>query len=144
MQDTLAFAGLEDLLLPETGNEGVQEEEEENSGVKSWHELKRGGEDKRLLDEMEDLIEESKAGGRLGLRRSSVFQIMEKLLQDVAWRRKLKALGLMSIFIQNVVDDHSDPVSRFPTCVLLTGDSVTFDADCHSSCSKACSSDGFR
>lgn len=110
MQDTLGFMGLEDFLAPEVGDQGVQEEEEEISGVKSWHELKHGGEDKRLLDEMEDLIEESKAGGRLGIRRSSVLQIVEKLLKDVAWRRKFKTLGLMSIFIQNVTDGHSDPV----------------------------------
>ena len=79
--------------------------------MKSWHELKRGGEDKRLLDEMEDLIEEAKSGKRLGLRRSIVLQIAEKLLNDEQWRRKFKALGLMPTFIQNVADAYTDPVS---------------------------------
>lgn len=85
--------------------------EEEDLGVRSWHELKRGGQDKRLLDEMEDLIEECKSGGRLGLRRSSVLQIVDKLFGDVEWRRKFKGLGLMSMFIQTVADAHTDPVS---------------------------------
>jgi hypothetical protein len=84
--------------------------EEDDPGVKSWHELKRGGEDKRLLDEMEDLIEECKASGRIGLRRSSVLQIVQKLFDDITWRRKFKALGLMSTFIQNVKDAKDDPV----------------------------------
>jgi hypothetical protein len=60
---------------------------------------------------MEDLIEECKnEGRRLGLRRASVLQIVEKLLNDITWRRKFKGLGLMSTFIQNVEDAHTDPV----------------------------------
>ena len=106
MQESFPF---EELWQPEPLQE-MNGQEEEDSGVKSWHELKRGGEDKRLLDEMEDLIEECKFGGRLGLRRSSVLQIVEKLFNDITWRRKFKGLGLMSTFIQNVADAYSDPV----------------------------------
>jgi len=91
--------------------------EDEESVVKSWHELKRGGEDKRLLDEMEDLIEECKnEGKRLGLRRVSVLQIVVKLFNDITWRRKFNGLGLMSTFIQNVEDARTDPVY---TCLLI-------------------------
>jgi hypothetical protein len=104
----LGIPGLDELWQPE----GIQEQDddEEDVGVKSWHELKRGGEDKRLLDEMEDLLEESKSGGRLGLRRTSVLQIVDKLFNDVSWRRKFKALGLLSAFTRNVADANSDPV----------------------------------
>ena len=84
--------------------------EEEDPGVRSWHELKRGGQDKRLLDEMEDLIDQCKAGGRLGLRRSSVLQIVENLCGDVEWGRKFTGLGLMSMFIDVVADADADPV----------------------------------
>jgi hypothetical protein len=109
-QDLTGIPGLDELWQPEA----VQEvDEEEDVGVKSWHELKRGGEDKRLLDEMEDLLEESKVGGRLRLRRSSVLQIVEKLLNDVLWRRKFKALGLLSTFVRNVADASLDPVCSF-------------------------------
>jgi Wings apart-like protein regulation of heterochromatin len=106
VQESLIF---EELWQPEEPSQQINDEEED-SGVKSWHELKRGGEDKRLLDEMEDLIEECKVDGRLGLRRSSVLQIVQKLSNDVTWRRKFKALGLMSNFIQNVEDAYIDPV----------------------------------
>jgi Wings apart-like protein regulation of heterochromatin len=106
-QDLTGIPGLDELWQPEA----VQEvDEEEDVGVKSWHELRRGGEDKRLLDEMEDLLEDSKAGGRLGLRRSSVLQIVEKLFNDGSWQRKFKALGLLSTFVRNVADAYSDPV----------------------------------
>ena len=84
--------------------------EEEDSGVRSWHELKRGGQDKRLLDEMEDLIDQCRAGGRLGLRRSSVLQIVENVYGDVEWGHKFKGLGLMSMFIEIVADADADPV----------------------------------
>jgi len=100
--------GLEDLW--NTDPDPPDSPMEDDPGVKSWHELKRGGEDKRLLDEMEDLIEECKSSGRIGLRRSSVLQIVQKLFDDITWRRKFKALGLMSTFIQNVKDAKDDPV----------------------------------
>lgn len=101
--------GLEDLWTTEP-DISAEQIDEEDPGVKSWHELKRGGQDKRLLDEMEDLIEDCKASGRIGLRRSSVLQIVQKLFNDATWRRKFKALGLMSNFIQNVKDAPIDPV----------------------------------
>ena len=84
--------------------------EEEDLGVRSWHELKRGGQDKRVLDEMEDLIDQCNASGRLSLRRSSVLQIVEKLFADVEWRRKFKGLGSMSMFIEVMADADADPV----------------------------------
>lgn len=112
-QGSMRYSGLDNLWPAQEEKPDVVEEEELDPGVKSWHELKRGGEDKRLRDEMEDLIEECKVGGRIGLRRSSVLQIVDKLLKDVNWRKKLKALGLMSSFVQNVADAHVDPVIQF-------------------------------
>jgi len=109
LQDSFSLEAFDALFASEP--RAKEPEEEEEIGVKSWHELKRGGEDKRLLDEMEDLIEEAKPGKRMGLRRSVVLQIVEKLLNDVQWRRKFKALGLMSTFIQSVSDAYTDPVS---------------------------------
>ena len=108
-QETLAFEEFWHQPPEEQGPSQV--EEEEDYGVKSWHELKRGGKDKRIIDEMEDLIEECKPGGRLGLRRLSILQVVEKLFNDVTWRRKFKGLGLMSNFIQNVQDAYTDPVT---------------------------------
>lgn len=107
-QETLAFEQFWHQPPEEQGPSQV--EEEEDYGVKSWHELKRGGKDKRLIDEMEDLIEECKPAGRLGLRRLSILQVVEKLFNDDTWRRKFKGLGLMSTFIQNVQDAYIDPV----------------------------------
>jgi hypothetical protein len=121
------FEGLDELWQPQESQ--AVEEEEEDVGVKSWHELKRGGEDKRLLDEMEDLIEECKSGGRIGPRRSSVLQIVEKLLNDNAWRKKFKALGLMSTFVHHVADAHSDPVLSRLISVNL--DSLTYGIAVH-------------
>jgi len=93
--------------------------EEEDLGVRSWHELKRGGQDKRVLDEMEDLIDQCNASGRLSLRRSSVLQIVEKLFADVEWRRKFKGLGSMSMFIEVMADADADPVIS-PFCLGVT------------------------
>jgi len=112
LQDSLSLTDFDSLFAPEPPAK-EHEEDEDLSVVKSWHELKRGGEDKRLLDEMEDLIEEAKSGKRMGLRRSIVLQIAEKLLNDVQWRRKFKALGLMSSFIQNVADANTDAVFTY-------------------------------
>ena len=112
--------GLEDLWTTEPDNP-PEPMEEDDPGVKSWHELKRGGQDKRLLDEMEDLIEECKPSGRIGLRRSSVLQIVQKLFNDATWRRKFKALGLMSSFIQNVRDAHTDAVYLDKRILLILG-----------------------
>jgi len=118
LQDSLSLTDFDSLFAPEPPAK-EHEEDEDLSVVKSWHELKRGGEDKRLLDEMEDLIEEAKSGKRMGLRRSIVLQIAEKLLNDVQWRRKFKALGLMSSFIRNVADAYIDPVILFCLCMGL-------------------------
>ena len=112
--------GLEDLWTTEPDNP-AEPMEDDDPGVKSWHELKRGGQDKRLLDEMEDLIEECKPSGRIGLRRSSVLQIVQKLFNDATWRRKFKALGLMSSFIQNVRDAHTDAVYLDKKILLILG-----------------------
>lgn len=107
----------DELWQPEEPPKIDEELEEDISAVKSWHELRRGGQDKRLLDEMEDLIEECKVGGRIGLRRSSVLQIVQKLVGDVNWRRKFKSLGLMSTFVLSVKDAVNDPV--FPSLSWL-------------------------
>jgi Wings apart-like protein regulation of heterochromatin len=115
MHDPLSMEELWQIDFEEEQAKDVVEEED--LGVRSWHELKRGGQDKRLLDEMEDLIEECKAGGRLGLRRSSVLQIVDKLFGDVEWRKKFKGLGLMTMFIQSVADAHTDPVPPQIGCV---------------------------
>ena len=106
-QESLAF---EEFWHQPPEEQGPSQVEEEDFGVKSWHELKRGGKDKRLIDEMEDIIEDCKPGGRLGLRRLSILQVVEKLFNDVTWRRKFIGLGIMSNFIQNVEDAYSDPV----------------------------------
>jgi Wings apart-like protein regulation of heterochromatin len=104
--------GLDEIWhVEEMKMEIIDEEEDLDPGVKSWHELKRGGEDKRLVDEMEDLIEECKVGKKMSLRRSSVVQIVGKLLNDANRRRKFKELGLMSSFISNVADAGKDLVS---------------------------------
>lgn len=137
-EGSLDFDMLDDLWQPRESQ--VVEEEEEELGVKSWHELKRGGEDKRLLDEMEDLIEECKAVGRIGPRRSSVLQIVEKLLNDINWRRKFKALGLMSTFVHHVADANSDPV--LPLLVYVDSDTLTYVVIGNQSRSKTGSSDG--
>jgi hypothetical protein len=109
-QSPMDISGLEDLLKPTEETQKIIEEEEIDPGVKSWHELKRGGEDKRLLDEMEDLVEQCKLGGRMGLRRSSVLQIIDRILKDFTWGKKFKAWGLLSTFINNVADADKDPV----------------------------------
>jgi Wings apart-like protein regulation of heterochromatin len=104
----LEIEGLDDLIsdkLPST-----LQEEDEDLGVKSWHELKRGGEDKRLLGEMEDLVEDCKPGARLGLRRSSLLQIVDKLALNVTWRRRFKALGLFTTFLRNLANAETDRV----------------------------------
>lgn len=112
----LGFADLDDLIGDTAATHPVDELEEElDPGVKSWYELKRGGVDKRLLDEMEDLVEEARTGGHIGVRRSSVVEIGQKLLGDASWRRKFKSFGLFSTFISNVRDVSSDPV--FSLCI---------------------------
>jgi len=112
-QASMDIPGLDQLWQVEEKVLHEVEEEDLDPGVKSWHELKRGGEDKRLLDEMEDLIEQCKVGGRIGLRRSSVLQIVDRILKDATWGKKLKAWGLLSTFIHDVTDADKDPVSRY-------------------------------
>lgn len=99
----------------------------ENTPIKSVHELREAGNNKRFVDEMDYLQQSLSPSKPLTIRRSSLLEIAEKL-QSMEYCRKLRASGLDLQLFPEPIFDEVDPIILFLTafslCILATDDHI--------------------